>query len=254
MNLITKLAGIAAIASLGFTSPALADSIPLTSANVGQSYTLNYNGYSGVTTISGLTGSTTFTLTGISGNTYNFNYSVTNTSSDPVSGSRISSFAFNTDPNITSASSTGAFAFTTLNSSYPNGIGSVDVCFKDAKTGSCSGGGSGGLTIGQTGTSTLSLTFSSAVSSLTLSDFFVRYQSISGVPGISSASGSGTLTSSGGSTTTSGGTTSGGSTSTGGTPVPEPGMLGLFGGSLAPLAWFSRRRRPAKQVLRPAFA
>ena len=98
-------------------------------------------------------------------------------------------------------------------------------------------------------TGSFTLTFSQPVSSLTLSDFFVRYQSISGVPGISSASGSGTLTSSGGSTTTSGG-----STSTGGTPVPEPGMLGLFGGSLAALAWFSRRRRPAKQVLRPAFA
>jgi hypothetical protein len=31
-------------------------------------------------------------------------------------------------------------------------------------------------------------------------------------------------------------------------------MLGLFGGSLAALAWISRRRRPAKQVLRPAIA
>jgi hypothetical protein len=243
-----KIAGIAAFASFALATPAMADSIPLTSSSVGQSFTLNYDGYSGGTTVSGLTGSTTFTLTSISpdGKTYNFNYSVTNTSSDPVSGSRISGFAFNTDPNISAASSTGTYSFTTLNSSYPNAIGSVDVCFKGSNTGSCSGGGNGGLTIGQTGTGTLSLSFSSSISSLTLSDFFVRYQSISGVPGISSASGSGTLTSSGGSTTTS--------TSTGGTSVPEPGMLGLFGGSLAALAWISRRRRPAKQVLRPAIA
>lgn len=254
MNITTKLAGIAAIASFAFATPAFADSIALGSSNIGQSFTLNYDGYSSGTTISGLTGSTTFTLTGINGNTYTFDYSVTNTSSAPVSDSRISSFAFNTDPNLTGATSTGAFSFSTLNSTYPNGIGSVDACFKDAKTGSCSGGGSGGLTIGQTGSGSLSLSFASPVSSLTLSDFFVRYQSINGVKGISSASGSGTLTSTGGSTTTSGGTTSGGSTSTGGTPVPEPGMLGLFGGSLAALAWFSRRRRPAKQVLRPAFA
>lgn len=246
MNLKTKIAGIATFAALAFATPAMAEPITLSSTDINKSFTLTYNGFSSGTSIDGLTGSTTFTLTGVTNNTYTFSYSVTNTSSNPVTNSRISSFAFNTDPNITSATSTGAYNYTTLNSSYPNGIGSVDVCFKGSNTGSCSGGGSGGLTIGQTGTGTLSLTFASPVSSLTLSDFFVRYQSISGVPGISSASGSGTLTSSGGSTTTS--------TSTGGTSVPEPGMLGLFGGSLAALVWISRRRRPAKQALRPAIA
>ena len=217
-----------ALASLAISAPALADAITFDSSNVGTSYTLNYNGFSGGTSISGLTGSTTFTLTGISGNDYTFDYSVTNTSSAPVTGSRISSFAFNTDPTITSATSTGAFSYTTLNSTYPNGIGSVDVCFKDAQTGSCAGGGSGGLTLGQTGTGSFTLSFSQPVSALTLSDFYVRYQSISGVPGISSASGSGTLTST--------------STSSGGTPVPEPGMLGLMASGLIAMGLVRRRR------------
>lgn len=221
-------AGIATIASLAFATPALADSITLDSSSIGTSYTLNYNGFVNGTTIDGLSGSTTFTLTGISGNDYTFDYSVSNTSSSPVTGSRISSFAFDTTPDITSATSTGAFSYTTLNSNYPNGIGTVDVCFKDAKTGSCAGGGSGGLTIGQTGTGTFTLSFSQPVSSLTLSDFYVRYQSISGVSGVSSASGSGTLTST--SSSTSGGT------------VPEPGALGLFGGGLIALAFMRRRR------------
>jgi hypothetical protein len=89
------------------------------------------------------------------------------------------------------------------------------VCFKDAATGSCAGGGSGGLTIGQTGTGSFTLSFSEAVSALTLSDFYLRYQSIDGTNNPpSSASGSGTLTSTGG--------------LTGGTSVPEPGMLGLM--------------------------
>lgn len=230
------LTGAAMLAFVAAAPAALADAITLGASNIGQSYTLNYNGFSGSTAISGLTGSTTFTLTGISGDNYTFDYSVSNTSAAPVTGSRISSFAFDTNPTIAGATSTGAFAYTTLNSNYPNGIGTVDVCFKDALTNSCSGGGSGGLTLGQTGTGSFTLSFSSPVSSLTLSNFAVRYQSITGVAGISSASGLGTLTSSG-------------STSTGGTAVPEPGMLGLFGLGLVGLALGRRRGMPQRRAL-----
>lgn len=144
-----------------------------------------------------------------------------------MTDSRVSSFAFNTNPEIDSATSTGAFSYTTLSSTYPNGIGTVDVCFKDAATGSCAGGGSGGLMAGETGTGTFTLSFSQPVSSLSLSDFFVRYQSIEGVPGVGSASGEGTLTS---------------STSSGGTPVPEPGVIGLMGLALAATALLRRRK------------
>lgn len=230
MQLSRSILSLAAAATLALgAAPALADTIPLTSANVGQSYTLNYNGFSDGTTVNGLTASTTFTLTGINGNQYTFNYSLTNTTSDPVN-SRVSSFGFNTNPDITGASSTGAFSYTTLNSSYPNGIGAIDVCFKDASTGSCSGGGSGGLADGQTGTGTFTLSFAQPVSSLSLSDFYVRYQSVSGAGNITSASGSGTLTSSGG-------------------QVPEPGMVGLLGGAMLATAFLRRRRKPAQPAL-----
>lgn len=236
----TRFLALAAFATFGLPSAALADSITLGSGDIGSSFSLNYNGFTSGTPIQGLTGATTFTLTGISGNNYNFNYSVSNTSAAPVTDSRISSFAFNTDPNIASATSTGAFAYTTLSSNYPNGLGTVDVCFKDALTGSCAGGGSGGLTLGQTGTGAFTLSFSQPVASLTLSDFAVRYQSITGISGVSSASGTGTLSST--------------STSSGGTPVPEPGMVLLFAGGLIGLMAFRRKLLPATASFRPAFA
>lgn len=236
----TKL-GIAlvALSTMAFSTPALADAITLSPGDIGSSFTLDYNGFSNDMAIVGLTGATTFTLTGVSGNDYTFSYSVANTSSDPVTGSRISSFAFNTDPTIAGATSTGAFSYTTLSSNYPNGIGTVDVCFKDAATGSCAGGGSGGLTLGETGTGMFTLSFSQPVSSLTLSDFYVRYQSITGVPGISSASGAGTIT-----------TSSGGGT----TDVPEPGMLTLFALGLIGLYVGRRRLMPVRQQVSVAYA
>ena len=234
MRIVRQISSLAVIASLAFASaPALADAITLGSGNIGQTYSFTFDGYSGGTAINGLTSAASFTLTGTTANSYTFSYSLANTTSDPVN-SRLSGFAFNTDPNISSASSTGAFSYTTVGGSYPNGIGSVDVCFKDAATGACSGGGSGGLLDGQTGTGTFTLNFAQPLTSLTLSDFFVRYQSITGAGYVSSASGSGTLTSSG-------------STSTGGTPVPEPGMIGLLGGALAGLA-FARRRRSQQRL------
>jgi hypothetical protein len=141
VHLNRKFLPLAAFAAIAFSSTAaLADAITLDSGDIGQSYSFSYNGFSGGTSITGLTASTTFTLTGVASNSYTFGYSVTNTTSAPLT-SRVSSFAFNADPNISSASSTGAFSFTTLNSNYPNGIGTVDACFKSVSTGSCAGGG-----------------------------------------------------------------------------------------------------------------
>src|SRR3546814_18150354 len=73
-----------------------------------------------------------------------------------------------------------SYTVTALDSNVPN-VGTVDVCFKGGGgTNSCAGGGGGGVSLGDSGSGSLPLSFSSPVPSLTLNDFSTRYQSISG--------------------------------------------------------------------------
>lgn len=231
-KLTNTLAGLAAAASLCIAAPAWADAITLDSGDIGQSFSVNFDGFSSGTAIDGLTAQATFTLTSITSSSYVFDYSLSNTTSGGLD-SRVSSFAFDVDPSITGASSTGAFSYTVLDSNYPNGIGSVDVCFKGGASGSC-GGNSGGVDAGETGSGTLTLSFASAPNAITLSDFFNRYQSISGAGKVTSASGSGTVTS---------------SSSSGGTAVPEPGMIGILGLGLIGIAVARSRRRTGSPAM-----
>ncbi len=234
-RMVTRLVVTAGIAA---ASPAMAEPIFLDSGSLGQSRTITFDGFvDGGPALPDLSSQLTLTLSSIVNGIYNFNYALTNTGTtgDSIS-SRVSGFAFNTDPNIVGASSTGTYSFANVGGNYPNGIGQVDVCFKGASTGSCAGGGSAGVFDGQTGTGTLSLDFGGAIGGLTLSDFFVRYQSIEGLSGVTSASGRQT-----GSSTSS---------SSGGSEVPAPGMLVIFAMALLALV-APKRRRPALAARQP---
>lgn len=196
-------------------------------------------GFTGITAIQGqVEGVNQPGLTGLLGLTYtgrtpdnlswNFNYFVANTSSAPITGSRISSFAFETNPNIVAAASTGVFNDPSLPANgYPGFLpGNVEFCI-GSTPGTCTGGD--GVTQGQATGGTFSLTFASILSSIDLQTAYFRFQSIVGAPGGTSGAGFNNdiviinpLTP---------GTT------------PVPGAVWLFGSVLAGGAYLRRRLR-----------
>lgn len=217
------VAAAALATSIALAAPASADTVSLSSADVGSSFTVLFDGNVNTVNIPDLTSQATFTLDSIAGNTWNFSVDVAVTATNGV-GARVSSLGFDTDPSLASASSSGMFDRAVLGGSYPNQFGSIDVCFKGGGgPNNCQGGGSGGTYT--TGSFTAALTFGSPVSNLDLSNFGVRYQSITGV----ATCGNSTDCTSG----TGMGTVS---------VVPEPATWSLLIVAFGLLSWQVRRR------------
>ena len=189
---LPKISFLATVLCLTFIPGAFADSVPPITATAGSDFFVDYNGFinNGATVIQGLTGRAHYynfafqdgSITGHSGQTrVNFKIDLTNNSSSPITGSRISGLDFDTTPNIASSGNTVSGVFDTVvtsgNANLPN-VGHVELCFTDVN---CAGGGSGGITQGNTGSLSLNLYFvGSNLNSVTFDGLFDRYQSISG--------------------------------------------------------------------------
>lgn len=202
-----------------------ATDVTVTSADVGQSFTILYDGQSSGSTISGLSATSVYTVQSVGPKSITLSVAVSNTSSNPITASRVSVFGFDTNPNVKSATATGAFGTTVLGGSLPSGFGSIELCVKNGQGNNCSGGGGTGITIGQSGNATLTLNFNNSLpaSGVTFSNFGVRYQSIAGAGRTTSAVGVGTPQT---------------------PPVPEPASMAVFGlGALMVGAAMRKRAR-----------
>ena len=156
----------------------------------GDSADIVFDGFSGnsANTIPGLSASLRLTLlSGAQTRGYLFSYVLQNTSTAGGSQSRVSGFAFNSTPDVRLVATLGEFSNVILDGRYPNGIGDVEICLTGSN--SCQGGGRLGATRGDPASGVFLLGFDRSQRSVTLSDFFVRYQSLSGLNRVTSASG-----------------------------------------------------------------
>lgn len=211
--------------------------VTLDAADPNFAFQINYNGFIGNPTgvVTGLTSTIFFNFLGTSnaGKNYNFSYTLENTSSLPITGSRASIFGFNVDPNVASATAGGLFPDAVFDPNggtfnTPNAGPNVELCFKDKNSNNCTGGGSGGVTLGNSAGGTFSLNFASAPAGglATLSNFYIRYQSIySPTLGLRDASASGI-----------------------GTAIPEPGVWALMIAGFGLIGGMVRRRRRQGQA------
>ena len=221
-------------------------SIDFDNTMVGNSFIVDFDGSLGTNAgpqeLTNMNSVAEFTWQGFdvtSGNAL-FNVNLKNTS-DPGLTSRTSVLGFDVNPDIDNATSSGDFENVALGSALPNQFGSIEVCFKDANAPNCQGGGSGGaLSTDSDGIDfQIELIFDSnpnsgvTVTTFTLDNWGVRYQSINGTGILADGS---TVSISGGSGTGSG-TPTPPTNPPGGTPtpIPEPSSisaLALLAGAL----------------------
>ncbi|MBM4385349.1 MAG: cistern family PEP-CTERM protein [Deltaproteobacteria bacterium] len=191
--------------------------------SVGDAFTVDFAGSVGDDTLPGLTARASFVVTEFDAATGHVVLEITLTNTTDASiweSSRVSAIGFNADHPIVSASSSGLFSEAVTDGRFPGIRGLIDVCAIDNPN-NCSGGGNGGVTLGQSGVVTMTLEFGGPITSLDLSRFVVRYQSLNSEQlDICDDSGVGE-----------------------GVVVPEPRVLALLG--IAGLALVGSRRRAA---------
>ena len=147
-------------------------------ATAGDSSTIDFTGFVDGSLDLDLDADLTLTLISVTGSTdYNFSYSLENNSSGDDLLSRLTAFGFNVDPNFDDATVSGEFD-QWASGNVPENLDDVEFCASD-NTNNCSGGGSGGVFVGETGTGLLTLSFLVApVGGIDLTNFYVRYQSL----------------------------------------------------------------------------
>ncbi len=193
---MSKLALLSALALIASTPAAQAASVINSD---GKGVTLDQSGTFSWTVdfagASGAAGKVTFNLLSAdaAGTTWNFSYSLDNTSLSPSLSSRIGVFGFDTSDTLASTTTGSGNRFTAGAGGNFNGQGNRDVCLYAGQN--CNGAGNSGVTVSESPIAgTFSLNFASAQQSLVLDRFATRWQA-AGQNATLSLSAPGTITS-----------------------------------------------------------
>lgn len=164
-------------------------SVTISSSDIGNSFTAEFDGNVNGTPTPGLTAEAVFTFLGFNtpfaGVTQAFfNVVLSNTS---TAQSRVSALGFNSSVplrgvgNDSGPGNTRVFGVfgNDRSGSFPNQFGDIGVCFTNGNT--CQGNGNGGVANGNIGEFNPVLAFDGSINSFTLDNFGVRYQAVAGV-------------------------------------------------------------------------
>jgi hypothetical protein len=170
-----------------FTFSQSGDSVTIGAADINKSFEINFNGNVNEKDVQGLSSTAIFKFLGFttigSGSNIKteakFDITLSNTSSNGIT-SRTSALGFNVSSKLFGIENTRVSGLFTKDRSgkFPNQFGDVDVCFTNGNN--CNTGANGGVTTGNTAIFSPILGFTGDVSSFTLSNLGVRYQSING--------------------------------------------------------------------------
>jgi PEP-CTERM motif len=209
--------------------PLVNSPITVTSADVGKSFIYLYNGIINEQDQVGLAAAIKFTLTGVSGNVWNFKAAVDNRLSIAPVGGRISSFGFNGNPEIIGATPlSGPFTTAVINAGLPQIGGQTTIDFCLTANNNCQGGGGGGVNDGNVATQEFALSFANNITSVIFNNFILRYQSVTGSPLGNSGIGMGR---------------NAGGNSPIGDPVPEPASWAMLIAGFGLIGAMARRQR-----------
>jgi hypothetical protein len=187
VNAFTKAAVGVLLASLALALALVgragaATVVSWTPSDVGQSRTILFNGFSpaylgGSTPVPGLTAKLTLTLNSVTGHDWTFGYDLTNTSTSPITSSRVTVFGFDVAEPYAGATSTGLF--NSPHSGATQLVGTRNLCFSTIGFGSCIGSWFGGVPKGGSATGIFDLKYTAAQIGIQLSNLFVAYQGVS---------------------------------------------------------------------------
>ncbi len=180
-SIVNALVVSAILLLAGASRASAASTMAWSSSDIGEAQTINFDGISDAyfhhtTPIPGLSAQLVLTLDSVVNGDWTFGYDLTNTSTSPITSSRVTVFGFDSMESYAGVTSTGPFSSPGSGSTLI--LGNHNLCFTTLSFSQCLGNYFGGVAKGGSASGFLTLKYAAAQLSLHFSRLFVAYQGI----------------------------------------------------------------------------